>query len=229
MNLNLSADDSDVNEDLIRDTLIAQISVATEAFHPYRHRIFERIFPTGVTELLRALPFEAAAAPTVFGTRGENNASRIYFTRTLQRRYPLIAAICTAFQDHQVAAALARTMEADLEGTYLRIEYALDTHEFWLAPHTDIRGKRLSMLIYLAKDFDQENLGTDLYDGAHEKVRRIPFVDNAALVFVPSDNTWHGFERRPYRGVRKSLIVNYVAPEWPERDQLAFPDTPVGC
>lgn len=229
MHSNPPVDDSEVNEHRIRENLIAQVPLAREASRPYRHWIFARIFPTGVTEQLRALPFEAVAAPTLFGTRGENNASRIYFTRTLQQRYPLIDAICTAFQHREVAAVLARTMVADLEGTYLRIEYALDTHEFWLAPHTDVRGKRLSMLIYLAEDLDQENLGTDLYDSAHEKVRRIPFVDNSALVFVPSDNTWHGFEKRPYHGVRKSLIVNYVAPQWPERDQLAFPDTPAGC
>jgi len=212
-----------------RDTLIAQIPRAREAFQPYRHWILDRIFPTGVTELLKALPFEAGASPTLFGTRGENNASRIYFTPTMRLRYPLIAEICAAFQDRRVTAAIARTTEADLEGTSLRIEYALDTQDFWMAPHTDIRAKRLSMLIYLANDLDHEHLGTDLYDCTHRKVVRVPFFDNSALVFVPSDRTWHGFEKRPFNGVRKSLIVNYIAQRWREKDQLAFPDTPVGC
>ena len=47
------------------------------------------------------------------------------------------------------------------------------------------------------------------------------------MMFVPSDITYHGFERRPIEGVRKSLIINYVTDEWRAREQLAFPDTPI--
>ena len=47
------------------------------------------------------------------------------------------------------------------------------------------------------------------------------------MIFVPADNTWHGFEPREIPGVRQSLILNYVTPEWRAREQLAFPDQPV--
>jgi hypothetical protein len=47
------------------------------------------------------------------------------------------------------------------------------------------------------------------------------------MIFVPSKGTWHGFERRPIQGVRRSLIVNYVTNEWRAREQLAFPEAPV--
>jgi hypothetical protein len=47
------------------------------------------------------------------------------------------------------------------------------------------------------------------------------------MVFVPADNTWHGFERRPIEGVRKSVILNYVTAEWRAREQLSFPQAPV--
>ncbi|MEM9358310.1 MAG: 2OG-Fe(II) oxygenase, partial [Pseudomonadota bacterium] len=50
---------------------------------------------------------------------------------------------------------------------------------------------------------------------------------NAAMVFVPSDITYHGFEPRPIEGVRKSLIINYVTDEWRAREQLAFPERPI--
>jgi hypothetical protein len=52
-------------------------------------------------------------------------------------------------------------------------------------------------------------------------------VRGAALLFVPSDHTWHGFEPRPFEGVRKSVIINYVTAEWRAREQLAYPDAPV--
>ena len=48
-----------------------------------------------------------------------------------------------------------------------------------------------------------------------------------AMVFVPSGNTYHGFEARRIEGVRTSLIINYVTNEWRAREQLAFPEAPI--
>jgi len=83
------------------------------------------------------------------------------------------------------------------------------------------------MLIYLADGDGQADLGTDIYADKDSWSKRSAFVDNSALVFVPSHNTWHGLERRPIRGVRKSVIMNYVTDDWRERGQLAYPETPV--
>jgi hypothetical protein len=47
------------------------------------------------------------------------------------------------------------------------------------------------------------------------------------MVFVPSSDTFHGFEPRNIEGVRKSLIINYVTDEWRAREQQAFPNTPI--
>jgi hypothetical protein len=55
----------------------------------------------------------------------------------------------------------------------------------------------------------------------------LPFASNGAMIFVPSNNTYHGFERRPIKGVRTSLIINYVTNEWRAREQLAFPEAPI--
>ena len=41
------------------------------------------------------------------------------------------------------------------------------------------------------------------------------------------NNTYHGFEKRPIKGVRTSLIINYVTNEWRAREQLSFPETPI--
>ncbi len=69
--------------------------------------------------------------------------------------------------------------------------------------------------------------GTDLYDIEKRHVGRSPFASNSAMIFVPSDVTYHGFEPRKINGVRKSLIVNYVTAEWRAREQLSFPDQPI--
>jgi hypothetical protein len=70
-------------------------------------------------------------------------------------------------------------------------------------------------------------MGTDLYADTQTWAARAPFLWNSALVFVPSDNTFHGFERRDIPRMRRSVIINYVTQAWIARDQLAFPTTPV--
>ena len=41
------------------------------------------------------------------------------------------------------------------------------------------------------------------------------------MIFVPADNTFHGFEKRQIQGVRTSLIINYVTNDWRAREQLS--------
>ena len=98
---------------------------------------------------------------------------------------------------------------------------------FWLEPHSDLGIKVFTMLLYLSKDPSHRDLGTDIYDANKQRVGRSPFAPNAAMIFVPADNTFHGFEKRPIKGVRTSLIINYVTNEWRAREQLAFPEAPI--
>jgi hypothetical protein len=81
----------------------------------------------------------------------------------------------------------------------------------------------------MSADPAHADLGTDIYDQDRKHVGRSPFAPNAALVFVPSNITYHGFEPRRIEGVRKSVIINYVTDEWRAREQLAFPDRPIAA
>jgi hypothetical protein len=79
-------------------------------------------------------------------------------------------------------------------------------------------------LIYLSVDPGCESWGTDILDGPDKRVLTTPYQRNFGLIFIPSETSWHGFHRRPINGVRRSLIVNYVKPEWRSRQELAFPN-----
>ena len=131
------------------------------------------------------------------------------------------------FQSSEVVGMLAKATGSNLDDTYLRIEYAQDLDGFWLKPHTDLGVKKLTILYYLADAPGQDDLGTDIYAAEDSWAKRSAFTRNTALVFVPSNNTWHGFEPRPISGVRKSVIINYVTDEWRAREQLAFPEITV--
>lgn len=194
---------------------------------PYRHWVVSNVFPEGLTETLYTLPFPTADLHGVSGKRELHNDTRRYFDAENNAAFAECRAVADAFQSKEVVDAIESAMGADLSGTYVRLEYAQDIDGFWLQPHTDLGVKKFTMLIYIGDHPDHADLGTDIYRDADTWAKRPPFTPNTALVFVPGDNTWHGFERREIKGVRKSVIMNYVTDEWRAREQLAYPTTPV--
>jgi hypothetical protein len=213
-------------EDLVA-ALIGGIAASEPSEIPYRHWILRRCLPEETVEQIQALPFPAPALGGVSGKRDLHNATRKYFDVENRAKLPVCESFCQAFQDERVTARIAAHFGAHLAGTYLRVEYAQDTDGFWLEPHTDLGVKAFTMLLYTSSHPQHASLGTDIYHADKTHAGRSLFAPNAALVFVPSDITYHGFELRRIEGVRTSVIVNYVTSEWRAREQLAFPDTPV--
>ena len=207
--------------------LLSTIETSTQSETPYRHWFLRRCLPDEAVAPIQTLPFPAPALDGVSGRRELHNATRKYFDVENRARFPVCESFCQAFQDERVTARIAEHFGTCLAGTYLRVEYAQDTDGFWLEPHTDLGVKAFTMLLYMSDDPQHATLGTDIYSADKSHAGRSPFEPNAALVFVPSDITYHGFELRRIEGVRKSVIVNYVTSEWRAREQLAFPDKPV--
>lgn len=209
-------------------TLLNSIASSQRVETPYRHWFLQRCLPDDAVDQIPALPFPAPNLGGVSGKREIHNATRKYFDVENRERFPVCESFCQAFQDKRVTDRIADHFEASLAGTYLRVEAAQDIDGFWLEPHSDLGVKTFTLLLYLSKDPQHATLGTDIYDRSKKYVGSAPFVPNAAMAFVPSDITFHGFEPRRIEGVRKSVIVNYVTGEWRAREQLAFPDRPVG-
>lgn len=217
---------SSLSED-IKATLKQSVKSADGRGAPYPHWIVRSVFPQPVYRELKEMPFPVADLGGVSGTREAHNPDRVYFAGENLRTFESARATAEAFQDPEVVALLADAFHGPLDQTYLRIEYAQDTDGFWLKPHTDIGVKMFTMLLYMSDDPRHADLGTDIYADENTHVGRSPFEPNAAMIFVPSNNTWHGFEKRPIQGVRRSIIINYVTDDWRAREQLAFPQAPV--
>lgn len=196
---------------------------------PYAHWFLENCFPDGIAEDIRSLPFEAPSLGGLSGKRELHNATRVYFDIANRAKFPAIEAVSAGFQSPELTAKIERSFNTSLKGSYLRIEYAQDTGGFWLEPHTDLGVKVFTMLLYLSTDPRHVDLGTDIYDGDKRHVARSPYTPNGALIFIPSTNTFHGFEPREIYGVRQSVIINYVTEDWRAREQLAYPDQPIGA
>ena len=198
---------------------------------PYRHWLLTETIPETVVRALTALPIHPACGDSAldYGGRRESlNSTRCFVSPALRAAYGIIDDLACAFQDWRTVDAIGRTCGTDLSFSHLRIEYCLDTNGFWLEPHTDIGTKLFTMLIYLSEGTEARNWGTDILAPDGTLTARAPAEFLSGLIFIPAQNTWHGFAPRPIRGVRRSLIVNYVCPDWRDRNQLAFPDRPVG-
>ncbi len=216
-----------ITKDAFVSALLESIETSRRTEAPYRHWTLDRCIPADAVDQILALPFEAPSLDGVSGKREVHNATRKYFDAENREKFPVSENFCQAFQDPRVTSRIGSHFGAKLNGTYLRVEIAQDINGFWLEPHTDLGVKTFTMLLYTSKDPQHADLGTDIYDASKTHVGRSPFKSNGAMVFVPSDITYHGFEPREIRGVRKSVIINYVTNDWRAREQLAFPDQPL--
>ena len=196
---------------------------------PFRHWLLSDVLPVAICDGIDALPVRPPKIEDTGGKRETHNSSRLFFGIDNRRRHPVCEALAAGFQSAATVERIERLCGVELrDKSNLRIEYCLDTDGFWLEPHTDIGAKLFTMLIYLSSGPGSEAWGTDILDVHLNLVAVAPYTRNGGLIFVPGGDTWHGFHRRPIVGVRRSLIVNYVRPEWRSRHELAYPDRAAG-
>lgn len=189
---------------------------------PYDHWLLTRSLPEEAVEQVVALPFAPPVTLPFDGRRESGNSTRVFFNPAQQARFPICAALAEAFADPSVLSVLELATGAPVGEGRLRIEYCQDVDGFWLEPHLDIKVKLFTLLIYLSADPRLFDAGTDIYDDSaeHRRVATVPYRRNAGLIFIPGQRSWHGFTPRPIHGVRKSLIVNYVARDWRAVEEL---------
>lgn len=213
----------------IRSWLLATWPQMLAGTHPFRHWLPQHALPGSTAHALSALDIEAPRVGDTQGKRETHNATRRFFSPGHREAWGISDSLARAFQNGEIVSMLQSLTGAELEGCSLRIEYCQDRSGFWLEPHTDIGAKRFTAILYFTEDPDAVSLGTDIYDGNRNHLGHVPGDFNSGLIFVPGRDTWHGFRRRVFDGIRRSVIVNYVGPEWRARHELAFPDEPVGA
>jgi hypothetical protein len=211
----------------IADAFAAAVAARRTFGEPYRHDLLENVFPADVSDALAELPFAAPVLNGLSGKRELHNDQRSYFDAAAAQRFPIMRGVAEALQSQRVVRLIHDAFDAPIDDTFLRLEYAQDIDGFWLEPHTDLGVKKFTCLIYLSDGPGHEALGTDIYWSRERHYGVSPFKRGAAMIFVPGDNTWHGFEKRPIEGVRRSVILNYVTHDWRAREQLSYPEQPV--
>jgi hypothetical protein len=215
----------------VRQAVVRSFRNAERRDAPYPHWVLDAVFPDATSRALLRLPFPAPEIDDTEGKRDTHNSTRVFFSVENQKVHGICAAISEALQHPEAVSVMQEVTGAVLEGASLRVELAQDRDGFWLEPHTDIGPKRITFILYLIDWPGGETLGTDIYadDDVHSHAGSSPAAFNQGFVFVPAKNTWHGFEKRPIPGIRKSLIINFVGSEWRNREELCFPDRPASA
>jgi hypothetical protein len=208
----------------VAESFLSCLARARHITSPYDYWLLEAPLPVEDADAIAALPFAAPAEAVFNGKRETNNATRVYFNRENQERFPVCRRVVAGFKDGRVRRAIEEATKADLSDGHLRIEYCQDTEGFWLEPHTDIFVKKFTMLVYLSDDPRLIKAGTDVHGGPpdYPYICSAPYGKNLGLIFIPGPNTWHAVGKRPLNGaIRKSIIINYVTSDWRDKYELA--------
>jgi len=215
--MNASILDQDINHLL---NALEQVNVQ-EA--PYQHFLISDLFDSQLVDDVLEIPFVPLELNYEAGSREEFNNVRRYFNPEVIETFPAAERMAELFLSPEIIGKIEEMGNVILKDSLLRIEYAIDTDKFWLKPHSDLGVKLVTILIYLSKDADAQGWGTDIFYDAERFHSTVPYESNTALMFIPADDTWHGFNPRTISGVRKTLIINYVTPEWRNRQELVHP------
>lgn len=207
----------------VAESFVDCLANARRETSPFDYWLLSNPLPDGFCDAIASLPFAPPKGAMFDGKRETNNSTRVYFTPEKQAKHVVCRRVVEGFQDPRVRRAIEETTETNLSDGRLRIEYCQDTEGFWLEPHTDIFVKKFTMLVYLSDNHDLRSAGTDIHEGPPDfkYVGSAPYEKNKGVIFIPGENTWHGVGHHPIRGIRKSLIINYVTSKWRDKWELS--------
>ena len=181
---------------------------------PFDHWEFENALnDESINEIIRAdVPDVSKHDLNYDGTRAidggapefrEGNASggkaikfRCFITKDNASEFPSLVNFINELQSKETHQAISKMIKKDLSNSYVRLEVICDREGFWLKPHCDIKEKLLSGLIFVNKENESEDLGTDFYNDKLEKVKTVPYKNNYGYIFTSGPNTWHGMEKK---------------------------------
>ena len=135
---------------------------------------------------------------------------RCFVSKENEKNYPEILKLVKELQTKETSQAIGNLIGKDLSNAFVRVEICCDRKGFWLKPHCDIKEKLMSSMLFVNRNNEYEELGTDFYNEKMEKVYTVPYKDNYGYMFTTDENSWHGLEKKEIKDERRCLQVNYV-------------------
>ena len=135
---------------------------------------------------------------------------RCFVSKENEKNYPEILKLVKELQTKETSQAIGNLIGKDLSNAFVRVEICCDRKGFWLKPHCDIKEKLMSSMLFVNRNNESVELGTDFYNEKMEKVYTVPYKDNYGYMFTTDENSWHGLEKKEIKDERRCLQVNYV-------------------
>ena len=172
---------------------------------PWEHWIIDNVFPDNLFTALKEHKINDADYSNANGFR-DIIEGRTFLGNAYCEQFPNLKPVAEFLNDHKM---FEEKFNCDLSNTWCRPEMIHDRHPFFHAIHTDTPEKKLSLIINIDKE-DDKNLATDIYVDKETHYAKTEWQDNRGLLFIPSDEKWHGFAPIEYTGIRTIMIVNFV-------------------
>ena len=188
---------------------------------PFKHWLFDGVLSEETIDELLKLPLPVPKIEKHTGKRESQNQTRIFLNKECCNKHSVAKNVAKVFNHPSVISKLSNICGRDLTKGKLRIEYTLDTGDFWLEPHLDIKEKLVTFLIYLSKDPGSSEWGTTIYNRDLSFHSKAPYKSNMGLMFMAGEDTWHGVPKQNIQGIRKNLIINFVTKDWKSINELA--------
>ena len=231
----------------ILDHVLASIDASEAYDEPFSHCYFENVFPKDFyKEILEHLPspeeYHALNPKAWSRADGESTRDRMFLskegleplskdqrdfwttvTNVILSEQVKRTVYAKLWRDIALRFNVGRDEVPDIVG-YPRGVLFRDTDEYRIKPHPDGTSRIVTMMYYLPRDLDQEDLGTSLYvkrpalkrlfGEKFEEVKRFPYRPNSGMAFVvnrlPDHTSWHGRELLPPgSGVRNSILTQF--------------------
>jgi hypothetical protein len=207
----------------ITEDVVKSFTTADESDYPFQHWQVENMLPKALTDQILAVRIPKSQGFLYDGTRASDSKltpggtppQRMFITKEIGEEYPFFQDLVDAFLQPKVLDLVNNKFGVDTKDLYLRVEYINDFDGFFLEPHKDIIEKQFTLLLFQGEGPDY--MGTDFYDTDLKVVKTVKFGHNRGYVFTPSENSWHGLEKKPIPDRRCSLLINYVTfkTDWP--------------
>ena len=163
--------------------------------HPFIHYVNDSpTVPNEVAKKLKSLAKKTYTPIDFTGSRADYGASRLFIKEDSDVDNG-IKQFALTLDSLEFRIKLQEKFNTSLLKASLRLELVTDVNGFWQVPHTDVKDKKITWLTYLSTVEECGEVGTSLANTDKEFVGSAIFGFNKGLIFIPSDNTWHGFRK----------------------------------
>jgi hypothetical protein len=201
-------EESPASDTVCRAALARSFGDALACVRPYPHWMMADLLPPGLVRALVHLPYAWPASPAWGCVRPKPQAFWPVSARD-QQDSGACRTVAQSFQATETLASIAHATGTDLRDCSLSLRLLREVDGYACAPQTRCGEARFTLLVALDTG-GQSNLGPDIYSETGEWAGQPPWRPGCAVGFAPSPRSWHGFEPRMIRGVRSSLLVDYV-------------------